>query len=188
MSQGHKPWTQFVPGTIPGTKGDRESFMCLKFYVPFSLARRVRSRIVSVHVSHFCTTASSNARFTIVFSAVNQRGREKKGPPDIAPKSFSQKGPKWCSVLSIGVIGKSALEIGHFLRRNFWMISGGPFLSWPLCFTADVCQVRALPEKQHVFQRHKRMPETLVTTTSQKILQYTSTFYYNTPRTCIAVL
>ena len=33
------------------------------------------------------------------------------------------------SVLSMGVIGKSALEIGHFLRRNFWMISGGPFLS-----------------------------------------------------------
>ena len=31
-----------------------------------------------------------------VLSAVKQRGREKKGPPDIAPKSFSPKGPKWC--------------------------------------------------------------------------------------------
>ena len=62
-------------------------------------------------------------------SAVNQRGREKKGPLDIAPQSFSQRRPKWCSVLSIGVTGKSALEIGHCLRRNFWMISGGPFLS-----------------------------------------------------------
>ena len=40
--------------------------------------------------------------------------------------------PKTCSVPSIGVIGKSALEIGQFLRRNFWMISGGPFLSQPL--------------------------------------------------------
>ena len=66
-----------------------------------------------------------------------KRGWEKKGPPEISPKSFSQKGPKWCSVLSIGVIGKSALEIGHFLRRNFWVISGGPFLSRPLCFTAE---------------------------------------------------
>ena len=34
--------------------------------------------------------------------------------------------------------GKSALEIGEFLRRNFWMISGGPFLSRPLCFIAKV--------------------------------------------------
>ena len=30
------------------------------------------------------------------------------------------------SVPSVGVIGKSALEVGQFLRRNFWMISGGP--------------------------------------------------------------
>ena len=37
----------------------------------------------------------------------------------------------------MGVIRKSALEIGHFLRRHFWMISGGPFLSRPLCFTAE---------------------------------------------------
>ena len=41
------------------------------------------------------------------------------------------------SVPSIGVIGKSALEIGQFLRRNFWMISGGPFLSRPLWFTVE---------------------------------------------------
>ena len=33
-------------------------------------------------------------------SAVKQRGRENKGAPDIAPKSFSKKGPKWCSVPS----------------------------------------------------------------------------------------
>ena len=65
-------------------------------------------------------------------SAVKQRGREKKGPPDIAPKSFSQKRPKWCSVPSTGVIGKSALEIGHFLRWiSGWFLgapsSPGPF-------------------------------------------------------------
>ena len=46
--------------------------------------------------------------------SVKQRGREKKGPPDIAPKSFSQKVPKWCSVLSIGVIGKSHSKSATF--------------------------------------------------------------------------
>ena len=49
-------------------------------------------------------------------------------------------GPEWCSVPSIGVIGKSALEIGQLLRRTFWMISWGPFLSRPLCFTTDLSE------------------------------------------------
>ena len=64
-------------------------------------------------------------------SAVKQRGQEKKGPPDIALKSFSQKGPKMvlCS------FHRSHREIctpnQPVLGRNFWMISGGPFLSRP---------------------------------------------------------
>ena len=33
------------------------------------------------------------------------------------------------------------LKISHFLRRNFWMISGGPFLSRPLCLIADFGKV-----------------------------------------------
>ena len=42
------------------------------------------------------------------------------------------------SVPSIGVVGKSALKIGQFLRRNLWMISGGPIsLPAPL-FIADI--------------------------------------------------
>ena len=68
------------------------------------------------------------------------KGPGEEGAPDIAPKSFSQKGPKRCSVLFIGAIGKSALKIGHLLRRNFWMTSWGPFLSRPLCFTADLIE------------------------------------------------
>ena len=81
---------------------------------------------------------STSSRLSLSLSAVHKRGQEKKGPPDIAPKSFSQKEPKWCSVLSIGVCkGNLHFEIGHFLRRNSWMISGVPFLSRPLCFTAD---------------------------------------------------
>ena len=35
----------------------------------------------------------------------NKGARRRMGPPGIAPKSFSQNGPKWCSVLSVGVIG-----------------------------------------------------------------------------------
>ena len=38
-------------------------------------------------------------------SAVKQRGREKKGPPDVAPKSFSPQGPLVLCSLSFGVIG-----------------------------------------------------------------------------------
>ena len=61
-------------------------------------------------------------------SAVNQRGRENKGPPDSAPKSFSWKGPKSCSVPPIGVIGKSAFGLRapdtfNFLRHIMRAIS-----------------------------------------------------------------
>ena len=80
------------------------------------------------------------------------KGPGEEGPPDIAPKCFPQKGLKWCSVLSIGVIGKSAREIGHF-----WMISGGPFLSRPLCFTAESHASQADPTalfwRVHAHQR-----------------------------------
>ena len=38
-------------------------------------------------------------------------------------------------ISNTGVVGRSALEIGHFLRRTFWMISGGRLLlSRPLYF------------------------------------------------------
>ena len=78
--------------------------------------------------SYLILVAQEDASAEIRGSAIKQRGREKKGPPDIAPKSFpSLRRTKMVSVPSIGVIGKSALEIGQFLKRNFWMISGGPF-------------------------------------------------------------
>ena len=32
---------------------------------------------------------------------------------------------------------ESAFEIGHFLRQNFWMISGGTSSPRPFCFTPD---------------------------------------------------
>ena len=70
-------------------------------------------------------------------SALNQRGREKKGPPDIAPKSFSYKGPTWCSAFHRShrdiCTGNRPVSERKFLET----ISDGPFLSRPLWFTAD---------------------------------------------------
>ena len=50
------------------------------------------------------------------------------------------------NVDDIGVIGKSAVEIGQFLTRNIWMISGDPFLSRSLCFTAEKVPLGTLSE------------------------------------------
>ena len=66
-----------------------------------------------------------------LFVSSKRKGPGEEGAAGYCPKSFSQKGRTWCSALSIGITGKSALEIGHFPRQNFWMISGGPFLSRP---------------------------------------------------------
>ena len=54
-------------------------------------------------------------------------------------KIFGHKHATWNHAVMAKVIGKSALEIGQFLRRNFWIISGGPFLSPPLLFYCSLC-------------------------------------------------
>ena len=57
------------------------------------------------------------------------------------------------------LLGKSALEIGQFLRRNFWMISPGPSLSQPLCFTAeqsDLNQVHYTTQRKSFFQEPRK--------------------------------
>ena len=59
---------------------------------------------------------------------------------------------------AIGVIGKSALEIGHFLRRNFWMISGGPPLSRPLCFTAEWNQTYRTEPQTYLWEQNYYIP------------------------------
>ena len=60
------------------------------------------------------------------------KGPGEQGAAGCCPKILPLKRAKRVSVPSIGVIGKSALENGQFPRRNFWMISWGPFLSRPL--------------------------------------------------------
>ena len=65
------------------------------------------------------------------------KGPGEQGAAGYCTKILLRKRAKMVSAPSTGVIGKSALEIGHFLRRSFWMISGSPFLSRPLCCTAE---------------------------------------------------
>ena len=88
------------------------------------------------------------------FSAVKQRGRDNKGPPDISQNPSPKKGQDVALSLSLGVIGKSALEIGHFLGRNFGMISGGPFLSRPLCFTAEGGTQKGLRNEMQPYRKY----------------------------------
>ena len=87
---------------------------------------QINDRSVSVSVN-LCLIISSKTK-----------GPGEEGAAGYCLKILLPKRPKWCSVLSIGATGKFALDIGHFLRRNFWMISGGPFLSQPLCFAAEI--------------------------------------------------
>ena len=59
------------------------------------------------------------------------KGPGEQGAAEYCPKILLSRRPTWRSALSIG---DSALEIGQVPSRNFWMISGGPFLSRLLCF------------------------------------------------------
>ena len=83
---------------------------------------------------------------------MKQRGRENKGPPgiDSCPKILLLKRAK----MVLCPFRRSHREIctlnRQFLRRGFWMISGGPFLSRPLWLTADY---RGLEERSPCLQR-----------------------------------
>ena len=72
-----------------------------------------------------------------LFLSSKTKGPVEEGAAGYCPKILLLKRAKLVlGPFRLGVIGSSALEIGQFLRQNFWMISGGPFLSRPLCFTA----------------------------------------------------
>ena len=71
------------------------------------------------------------ARFGVLSSAVKQRARRTRGRW-ILSQNPSPKRAKVVLYPFHRVIGKSALEIGQFLRRNFWMIFlGTPFSPGP---------------------------------------------------------
>ena len=92
------------------------------------------------HIERESIWAPGASHIIRFLSAVKQRGREKRGPPDICTKMLLPKRAKTvlCS-FHRSLLGKSALEVGHFLRRtmsvdDFW---GPHSSSRPLCFTAD---------------------------------------------------
>ena len=70
-------------------------------------------------------------------SAVKQKGREKKGPPDIAPKSFSLKRPKMVLCSFHGSHREICIRNRRLSETKFLDDLWGPFLSRPLCFTVE---------------------------------------------------
>ena len=91
---------------------------------PPPLLAGVRSRLLWPLLRKRLAAAKPN------ISSKTKGAGENKGPPGYRPKILLLKRAKMVSVPSIGVIGKSALEIGQFLN-------GGPFLSRPLWLAAD---------------------------------------------------
>ena len=75
-------------------------------------------------------TNSKNNFWGAPRSAVNQRGRERKGPPEIIQKFSSADFP-------MTPMERTEHHFGPFWEKDFGAISGGPFFSRPLCFTAD---------------------------------------------------
>ena len=70
-------------------------------------------------------------------SAVNQRGRERKGPPEIVQKFHLRKRPISSADLPMTPIERAEHHFGPFWEKDFGALSGGPLFSRPLCFTAD---------------------------------------------------
>ena len=70
-------------------------------------------------------------------SAVNQRGREREGPPEIIQKFRLRNWPISSADVLMTPMEGTEHHSGLFLKKDFGAISGGPLFSRPLCFTAD---------------------------------------------------
>ena len=73
-----------------------------------------------------------------LFSAVKQRGRERKGPPEIIQKFRLRKWPILSADFPRAPMERTEHHFGPFWEKDFGAISGGPFFARPLCFTADI--------------------------------------------------
>ena len=69
-------------------------------------------------------------------SAVKQRGRERK-LPEIIQKFCLRKWPISSADFPMTPTERTEHHFGPFWEKDFGAISGGPFFSRPLCFTAD---------------------------------------------------
>ena len=70
-------------------------------------------------------------------SAVNQTGRERKGPPEIIQKFCLRKWPISSADFPMTPMERAEHHSGPCWEKDFGAISGGPFFSRPLCSTAD---------------------------------------------------
>ena len=70
-------------------------------------------------------------------SAVKQRGRERKGPPETIQKFRLRKRPISSADFPMTPMERTEHHFGPFWDNDFGAISGGPFFSRPLCFTDD---------------------------------------------------
>ena len=68
---------------------------------------------------------------------VKQRGRERKGPPEIIQKFRLRKWPISSADFPMIPMERAEHHIGPFWEKDFGAISGSPFLSRPLLFTPD---------------------------------------------------
>ena len=69
---------------------------------------------------------------------VKQRGRERKGPPEIIQKFRLRKWPISSADFPMAPMERTEHHFGPFREKDLGAVSGGPFFSWPLCFTADM--------------------------------------------------
>ena len=70
-------------------------------------------------------------------SAVNKRGRERKGPPEINQKYRLRKWPISSADFPMTPMERAEHYFGSFWEKEFGTISGGPLFSRPIWFTAD---------------------------------------------------
>ena len=72
-----------------------------------------------------------------LISAEKQRGRERKGPPEIIQKVRLRKWPISSADFPMTPTERIKHHVGPFWEKDSGATSGGPVFSRPLCFTAE---------------------------------------------------
>ena len=116
--------------------------------IPFS---RRSAALPFERLPHGFTPASFtalNARFPgpvrVCVSSVQQRGRERKGQPEIIQRFRLRKWPISSADFPMTPMERAEHHFGPFWEKDLGAISGGPFFSWPLNFTAECFATSAL--------------------------------------------
>ena len=92
-------------------------------------------------------------------SAVNQRGRERKGRPEIIQKFRVRKWPISSADFPMTPMERAEHHSGPFWEKDFGATPGGPFFSRPLCCTAETTTTTTTQrERKEHFQRETQAP------------------------------